>query len=93
MPALSPDTVVARRADPLTARVDDDLVMLDPGQSQYFALDRIGRSIWELLDEPRSVDALCTELQAQFRVEAETCRNDVLAFLEELSEAGLLEIR
>jgi hypothetical protein len=39
------------------------------------------------------VDALCGELQAQFRVEAETCRTDVLAFLEELSEAGLLEIR
>jgi hypothetical protein len=30
MPALSPDTVVVRRDDPLTARVDDDLVMLDP---------------------------------------------------------------
>jgi hypothetical protein len=93
MVSLSPDTVVARRTDPLTARVDDDLVMLDPRQSQYFALDGIGRRIWELLDEPRSVDALCTELQAQFRVEAETCRTDVLAFLEELSEAGLLEIR
>ena len=93
MPSFAPDTVVARRADPLTARVDDDLVMLDPKQSRYFALDRIGRSVWDLLEQPQSVDDLCTALQSQFSVAPETCRTDVVAFLEELSEAGLLDVR
>ena len=93
MPALSLQTIVARRDEPLTARVDDDLVMLDPRQSRYFGVDPTGRRIWELLEEPRSVESLCTALQDEFEVSAETCRADVLAFLEQMSDAGLLETR
>ena len=93
MPSISAETVVARRAEPLTAAVDDDLVMLDPRRSTYYGLDRVGRRVWDLLDRPRSVDELCAALQDEFSVDAERCRADVLAFLEQLSEAELLEIR
>lgn len=92
MPALSPETVVVRRAEPLTAEVDDELVMLDPRQSSYYGLDRIGRRIWELLERPLSVNELCSTLQNEFDVTAENCRSDVLALLEQLREAELLEI-
>ena len=93
MPSISPETVVVRRGETLAAPVDDDLVMLDTRRSRYFGLDRIGRRVWDLLEEPRSVDALCGELEDEFDVDAETCRTDVLAFLEQLSEAELSEIR
>ena len=93
MAALSLDTVVVRRAEPLTAAVDDELVMLDPRQSRYFGLDAIGHRIWELLEGPRSVDALCSALQDEFEVTAEACRADVLAFLQDLTDAELVEIR
>jgi hypothetical protein len=93
VPTLALDTVVVRRTEPLTAPVDDDLVMLDPRGSRYFGLDAVGHRIWDLLEHPRSVAALCSELQEQFDVDAETCRADVLAFLAELESAELLEIR
>ena len=93
MPTLSPETVIARRAEPLTAPVDDELVMLDPRQSRYFGLDRIGQRIWELLERPQSVGELCAALEGEFDVSTETCRADVLAFLGQLEEAELLEIR
>jgi hypothetical protein len=93
VPKLSLEAVVARRAEPLTAPVDGDLVMLDTRRSVYFGLDPVGHRIWALLEQPRSVDALCTELQARFDVAEETCRADVLAFVEQLVEAELVEIR
>jgi hypothetical protein len=93
MAALSLETVVARRDEPLTARVDDDLVMLNPVQSRYFGLDAIGRRVWELLEEPRSVDAICTSLQDEFDVSPQTCRADVLTFLEQMVDAGLVDTR
>jgi len=89
---LSLDAVVARRPEPLTAPVDGELVMLDPRQGQYFGLDRIGHRIWELLERPQPIDALCAALQAQFDVSAETCRADVLRFVEQLADAELVEI-
>ena len=91
VPALSPETVVARRTEPLTAPVDDEMVMLDPRLSRYYGLDRIGQRIWELLERPRSVGELCAALEGEFAVSADTCRTDVLAFLEQLQEAELLE--
>jgi len=92
VPTLSGETVVVRRAEPLTAPVDDELVMLDPRQSRYFGLDRIGQRIWELLERPQCVGELCASLEGEFDVSSETCRADVLAFLEQLEEAELLEI-
>jgi hypothetical protein len=67
--------------------------MLDPRGSRYFALDAIGRRIWDLLAQPRQIDALCRTLTDEFAVEPETCRGDVLAFLEHLSDAELVSIR
>jgi hypothetical protein len=93
MPKLSLDTVIARRPGPLTAPVDGELVLLETGQSMYFGLDRIGRRIWDLLEQPQSVAALCGTLEGEFEVEPETCRADVLAFVEEMEQARLLEVR
>lgn len=66
--------------------------MLDPRQSTYFGLDAIGRRIWALLERPLSVDELCRTLESEFDVTAADCRADVLAFLEQLDQADLLEI-
>jgi hypothetical protein len=90
---LSVKTVVARRAEPLTAAVDEEMVMLDPRTSRYFGVDSIGARIWELLEQPVSVDEVCIALRGEFDVEEEACRADVLAFLEQLEDAELLEIR
>ncbi|MEA2437069.1 MAG: hypothetical protein QOF65_1625 [Thermoleophilaceae bacterium] len=93
MPGLSPQAVVTRTGDPLAAPVDDELVMLDPRKGRYFGLNPIGARIWELIEEPRSVESLCARLQAEFDVPDETCRADVLAFLEQLQREELVEIR
>jgi hypothetical protein len=93
MAELTLEAVVARRAEPLTAEVDDDLVMLDPRQGRYFGADRVGRRIWELLEQPRSVDDLCSELEGQFDVAPDECRADVLEFLGQLADEELIEIR
>jgi hypothetical protein len=87
------DAVVARRADPLSAPIDGELVMLDVDRAVYFGLERIGRRIWELLEEPRPAGALCETLQAEFDVAPERCQADVLAFLEEMERAQLVEVR
>jgi hypothetical protein len=89
---LSLDAVVTRRPEPLTAAVDEDLVMLDPSRSLYFGLNSVGHRIWELLERPQPVNALCAALESQFDVSAQTCRIDVLAFLERLADAELVEI-
>jgi hypothetical protein len=93
MSELTLSTVLVRSEEPLTARVDDGLVMLDDRQSAYFGLDATGTAIWELLDQPRTVAQVCAELIERYDIDEADCRRDVLAFLAELLAARLVEPR
>jgi hypothetical protein len=81
---------LVRSDEPLTALVDGETVMFSPAHGQYFGLDSIGTRVWELLDEPRSIDDLCAILTGEYDVDPETCRADVAALVEDLREAKLV---
>jgi hypothetical protein len=83
---------VVRNPAPLAAGVGDELVMLDPERGEYYGLDAVSTRIWELIAEPRTVGDLCTTLTSEFEVDDETCRNEVIAFLEQLAEVDLVRI-
>jgi hypothetical protein len=93
MPELTLNSVVARRDDLLTAAVDNDLVMLDAQEGNYFGVERVGHRIWQLLDQPRTAGDVCSELEREFDVPSEHCRADVFEFLGQLQDANLVEIR
>ena len=58
-----------------------------------FALNNVGRCIWELLDGVRGVDGILAELVERFDVTAEEASMDLDSFVERLSQAGLVERR
>jgi Coenzyme PQQ synthesis protein D (PqqD) len=90
MTAITPITVLVRNARPMTAAVADEVVLLDADQGCYFGLDRSGAAIWELLATPRSVAEVCDRLVQRFDVPPEICRSEVIFFLHDMREAGLV---
>jgi hypothetical protein len=89
---LSVTSTVVHSAEPLTAAVDDEIVMLSPDQGAYFGLNTVGSRIWELIARPRPVAEVCAALNAEYEVDDLTCRAEVLAFLRQLEEARLIEV-
>jgi hypothetical protein len=86
-----PDAVTLVRSDePFTAVVDGEVVMFSPAQGAYFGLDPVGTRVWELLEEPRTIDDVCTILTEEFAVDAKTCHDDVVALVEQLRDAELV---
>jgi len=79
---------VRRVGEWVHAQVGDDRVMMNVASGNYLGLSSVGARIWDLLDEPRSVDALCDHLVRQYEVDRQTCRTEVEAFLETLTQAG-----
>ena len=79
-----------RSPAPLAADVDGELVMLDPATSRYFGLADTGMRIWNLLEEPRSVEALTGVLVEEYEVEPDVCATEVAEFVAELEHAGLV---
>lgn len=88
---LDRNSIVRRVDDVMSAEVDNEMVMMRLESNGYFGLDDIGRRIWELLAEPRPVADICTELRAEYEVDEEECERDILRYLHELDEHGLLQ--
>lgn len=84
--------IVRKQGDWLAAKVGDELVMMSAEQGNYIGLNATGARIWELLDEPRAVEALYAQLLEEFDVAAEVCRAEVDAFLKELTKHGAIAI-
>ena len=92
-PMLTGASIVVRTEESLTATIDDEIVMLVPERGQYFSLGATGSRIWELLERPMTIDAVCATLVAEFDVDAGRCRTETVGFIEELLQSGLAAIR
>ncbi len=92
MTTITRDTTVVRSDDFLASTVDNELVMISLEKGNYYALDDIGSRVWELLAAPVIVADLCAQLQPQFSVTPEQCEADVLGFLADLQEEGMVQV-
>lgn len=81
---LKLDSTVVRRADVLAQPVDDEMVMMALESNEYFGLNPMGRRIWEMLEQPTTVAAICAQLVRDYDVTPEQCADEVIAFLTEL---------
>ncbi|MCC6163955.1 MAG: PqqD family protein [Acidobacteria bacterium] len=92
MSDLLPSTRFATRTDVLSSRVGDTGVMLlDPAASMYLGTHGVGALIWQRLAAgPQTMAQLCEAVEAEYDVDAETCRGDVKTFLADLLDRNLI---
>lgn len=94
MSGISTDSRVCRHTRPLTNDLSEsETVMLDIERGTYFGLRDVGKAIWEALEEPTTIDAICADLVQRFEVDDDTCRREVGLFLTQLHEHDLIEVR
>lgn len=72
------------------AYADGGGVLLDLDTSLYFAVNRIGGLIWELLGSGSSRSNLIEGVRAEFPDAPPELDDDVTVFLEELEQRGLI---
>lgn len=85
-------TMVRKRGDWLAAKVGDELVMMSAEKGNYIGLSEIGARIWEIIETPQEVDAVCARLQREYDVTPETCRAEVESFIDELVKHGAIAL-
>lgn len=94
MPAdMIDDSALASRAhNMIAAEVSEEAVILDIDSGYFFQLNRSATRIWNLLETPLAISELCARLEKAFAVDSATCRSDVLEFVTDLRDKGLIEI-
>ncbi|VVM04669.1 PqqD family protein [Methylacidimicrobium tartarophylax] len=79
-----------RAGEAVSTEIDGAIVILQTEDGIYYQLDGVGRRIWELLEEPASLEALVSALVAEFEVDKNRCLADTEALLGELLERRLV---
>ncbi len=79
-----------RNSKTISGRLHDEMVMMDMDQGKYFSLNQTATVIWEMLENPMTIEDICTRLAEDFEVDMRQCREDVLSYLEEMTDRGLI---
>jgi hypothetical protein len=83
---------VRKRGDWLIAKVGDGRVMMSTEKVHHIGVTEVGVRIWELIETPQQVDAVCAQLRKEYAIPPEVCRAEVEAFLKELVENGAVTL-
>jgi hypothetical protein len=84
-------TIVRQSKDQIFCNLNEEFAILSLKSTLYYGLDEIGGCIWQALSEPRSAAEICRTVRERFEVDEGQYQIEILEFLTELQEAGLIE--
>ena len=83
---IIPDTLFAQE-------VDEEMVILDTTSQEYFGLDQTGAVIWQHLSEHGALQKTYEAMREVYEVNDEQLETDICRFVQELVDAGLVELK
>lgn len=86
------DRVLTDIGDLLTTQIDDETVMMSIERGKYYALDAVANHIWTLIQKPVKIGVLIHELQSVYESDPGEVEKDVLTFLNQLENAGMVRV-
>ena len=76
----------------LIREVRGEAVLLNLNNEQYYGLDAVGLRMWQVLTNGGSIQQGIDSLFAEYDIDRDTLKEDVLNLLGELAGQGLVEI-
>jgi hypothetical protein len=82
----------AAPAHVLVRFLDRESVLLNLETERYFGLDETGTRMWQLVTDSPNIDVAYQELLAEFDVEPDLLRSNLMELLSRLVDNGLLQV-
>lgn len=85
-------TRVVVSSDQISAPVHGEVVILGMTDGVYYGLDAVGRRVWDLMQEPRTLGDIASVLATEFDVTRDRALADLISLAGDLSGHGLIEV-
>lgn len=86
------DLVFCREKEKISTELDGETVILDMASGLYHGLNKVGNSIWNLVEEAKSFEQILKALIEEYEVDRETCAKDLVEFLKTMTKEGLISV-
>ena len=63
---------------------------MDMDRGMYYALEHVAARLWDLTEQPTTVEAICQQLLAEYDIAPDECDSQVRAFVQELVARDLV---
>lgn len=90
---MSVSSIVVAVKDQVSCDLAGESVILHLKSGVYYGLNSLGTRIWNLIQDPVSVDEVRAILVKEYDVEPQRCERDLMALLQQLADAGLVKIK
>ncbi|MDJ0616030.1 MAG: PqqD family peptide modification chaperone [Calothrix sp. MO_192.B10] len=90
---ISSHSIIVVSQEQVFSNLSEDAIILDMKSGTYYGLDEVGASIWNLIQQPKTVEEIKKAMLEEYEVEPEQCEQGILALLEELAVQGLIEVK
>lgn len=84
------DTMIMRSDTTLSSIIDGEAVLIGIETGRYYGLDAIGTAIWNRIEQPCRVDALCAGLAEEFDGDPAVIAEETRAFIDLLAARDLV---
>jgi len=71
---------------------NDEAAVVQLERREFYTMNATAKLIVQAVDQGASLDEIVTRVAAEFDVSEDACRADVERFLDELANAGVIEI-
>jgi hypothetical protein len=86
------ESVVRQARDVLMTEAAGEAVLLDLKSDMYFGLDDVGTQMWQAVLNSPNLRAAHQHLLSAYQVDSNVLEQDLLRWLEEMTDHGLLEV-
>ena len=89
---ISLDSIVSQKEDVDVTELNKEKIMMDLDKGKYFMLNETGSTIWDTINEPKSVSEIIESIIKEYDIDRGTCESKVLEYLEKLRHEEIVFI-
>lgn len=79
-------------SDHLYSEINGEGVILSLETGKYYGLNEVGHCIWNAIQSAATFEEIQSAVMAEYDVSEEVCRQEIISFVEKMSEEKLVEI-
>ena len=90
---ITESSIIVANQEQISSDLGGEAVILNLKTGVYHGLNEVGALIWTLIQEPKAVSDIKQTLLQEYEVEAQQCDRDLIALLENLLAADLIDVK